>query len=153
MGAFHSRSLRGSTDLAVDRIVLCETGVALKIEGTLDSAAARDLEERFAQALEPIPAHLMLDLGYVDYLSSMGLSAILKTAIKLQRHGSDCRIYDPQRSVRRVLEIAKWDHLVIEASSLPSDSPFAGYVTAHEPSRSERRARSSDPPPRLFTDR
>lgn len=125
----------------------------LRLTGTLDATTAEELDRQLAAIFRSVPKHLLFDLGNVNYLSSMGLSVLLKTAIKLKNAGSECNFYDPQRSVRRVLEISKWDQLILDPTKLNPSDPHAAYVLAEEPIRAERRARTNRPsPPRLFRD-
>jgi anti-anti-sigma factor len=146
------RSVPGVTDLDL-WISSAGAGAVVELSGSLDATTAADLESRLMAELHA-PRQVLLDLGQVIYLSSMGLSVILKTAIKLKNSGSECRIYDPQRSVRRVLEIAKWSHLIIDPARVAADDPFHGYISSEEPARSARRASGSGAaaPPRLYPD-
>lgn len=125
----------------------------LRISGTLDATTAADLDRHLSPVLRHPVRHLLLDLGQVDYLSSMGLSVLLKTAVKLKAAGADCRVYDPQRSVRRVLEISKWEQLIVDPGTMAPDDPHGPYVRAEEPLRAGQRARAERPsPPRLYRD-
>jgi len=147
------RSVPGVTDLDLWIVSAGADAAIIGLGGTLDATTAADLETRLTGELR-VPRQVLLDLGRVDYLSSMGLSVILKTAIKLKSSGCECRIYDPQRSVRRVLEIAKWSHLVLDPAQVSVTDPFHTYISAEEPSRAARRG--SEPgiaaPPRLYPD-
>jgi anti-anti-sigma factor len=140
-------------DLKIITILDNPESPVLRLSGTLDATTADELGNQLALVIRTIPKHLLFDLGQVDYISSMGLSVLLKTAVKLKAAGSECHIYDPQRSVRRVLEISKWDHLILDPSKLSADDPCGSYVLAEEPTRAERRGRTDRPlPPRLFRD-
>ncbi len=152
MSGHSSRSIGGVTDLKVLHITQDGRPV-LKIEGTLDATTAADLETRLKPFVDPAPEHLLFDLGFVDYLSSMGLSAVLKTAIRLKSAGSECWVYDPQLSVRRVLEIAKWDHLIADPAAIQAHFPFFSYISSEEPARAARRGKSTSNPPRLYGER
>ncbi len=147
------RSVPGVTELDLWVVSAGAGAAVIGLGGTLDATTADDLESRLAGELIA-PRKVLLDLGRVDYLSSMGLSVILKTAIKLKSSGFECRIYDPQRSVRRVLEIAKWGHLILDPAQIPLDDPFLMYVNAEEPVRAVRRVSgpAAAAPPRLYPD-
>ncbi len=147
------RSVPGVTDLDLWIVSAGTDAAVIGLGGTLDATTAADLESRLAGELSP-PRKVLLDLGRVDYLSSMGLSVNMKTAIKLKSSGFECRIYAPQRSVRRVLEIAKWGHLILDPAQITPSDPFHAYVRAEEPDRAARRASgtSSSAPPRLYPD-
>ena len=150
MSGFHSKDIPGATDLRVWHLAASPDAPVVRVAGTLDGTAASDLETRLNSILHPTPSHLLFDLGSVDYVSSMGLSAVLKTVIRLKNAGANCWLYDPQHSVRRVFEIAKWDRLILDPASLSADSPFFGYVCDEEPARAARRKKSSAIPPRLY---
>lgn len=153
MSDFKIHAIPGDTDLRVSKIMLDTGSCVAVLAGTLDGVTATDLDERLRTLLDPLPENFLLDLGDVDYLSSMGLSVVLKMAIKLKSAGSACLFYDPQLSVRRVLEISKWAHLILDPKSLTADSPFFGYVCDEEPARAARRNKSAaSNPPRLFQD-
>lgn len=153
MNTFKTVEISGNTDLRVTRVLLGPDSIVGRFWGALDGVTAADLDRRLETLLAPMPKHILLDLGGVNYLSSMGLSVLLKTAIRAKASGSLCQFYDPQLSVRRVLEISKWDHLILSPESIASDSPFFGYVYDEEPVRTARRAKGAPSnPPRLYPD-
>ena len=152
MNASKSKNIAGPTDLRLTGFSFEEGRLVARIEGTLDASTASDLDERFKSLLQTTPAGFLVDLGGVDYLSSMGLSILFKTVIRLKNNSVPCWFYDPQLSVRRVLQISKWDHLIIDAAAIKANHPFFGYVCEQEPLRASRRSQSSAPPPRLIND-
>jgi anti-sigma B factor antagonist len=150
MERFQFREIPGPTDLRVSWLGVDRNTVVVRIQGPLDSNTAQDFEIRLKSLFEPMPEHLLMDLGRVDYLSSMGLTAILKYAIQLKKAGFELAVYDPPLSVRRVLEISKWDQIILDSKKVASDSAFFGYVCDEEPARQVRRNQASSVPPRLF---
>lgn len=152
MSGHSPKSIGGVTDLKLLHITQDGRPI-LKIEGTLDATTAADLEVRLRPLIDPAPSQLLFDFGGVDYISSMGLSVVLKTAIKLKNAGAECWVYDPQLSVRRVLEIAKWDHLIADPATMKAAFPFFVYISDEEPARIVRRSKSASNPPRLYGER
>ena len=151
MKRIEPREIPGPTEIRVRWRAESRDAMVVRTSGSLDSMTAGDFAERLTAILRPAPRHLLFDLGEVDYLSSMGLSVILKTAIRLKDGGSTCRIYDPRPSVRRVLEIARWDMAILDPAAAGAGSPFFGYLCEEEPLRQSKRLRAPSPaPPRLF---
>ena len=150
MSHVQSRDIPGPTDLKVTQFVDASGTCVLRVVGTLDAASVTDFSARLQPALNPVPVNLLMDFGGVDYVSSLGLSAVLQTAIRLKNAGSACRLYDPQLSVRRVFEIAKWHHLILDPAAVEPNSPFFSYLCDEEPKRAPLRNKATANPPRLY---
>lgn len=152
MSGLKPQDISGTTDLRVSRLAPAPGVLIARVEGALDTATAPDFETRLNTFLNPLPQNLLLDFGSVDYMSSMGLSVTLKAAIRLKNGGCGFWLYDPQLSVRRVLEISKWSHIILDPSAVAPDSPFFGYICEEEPVRASRRNKFTSTPPRLYND-
>ena len=75
----------------------------VKVKGHVDSGTAPDLETALKQLVEGNKTHLVLDLKEVDFLSSLGLRAIVLTLKAVQRVNGDLRLASPAPSVEKVL--------------------------------------------------
>ena len=48
----------------------------LRVEGDIDAATHKDLQDKAAEVIEKGATHILLDLGGVDYMGSAGFRAI-----------------------------------------------------------------------------
>jgi anti-sigma B factor antagonist len=76
----------------------------LSISGELDVASAPMLEDTLAEACSAGAKELVLDLGGVEFMDSMGLKAILRGKALCEAHGAAYRLTPAQRPVQRVFE-------------------------------------------------
>lgn len=101
--------------------------------GRLDAASAPS----FAEALDPLirrgDRHFVIDLGELEYLSSMGLRELMSLWKRLEVLGGKVVLAGPRPEVRKVIEISGYDRLFslypdpaaarTELKLPPSDSP------------------------------
>jgi serine/threonine-protein kinase RsbW len=73
--------------------------------GALDTQTYQMLDERLAAILESRPRLLVLDMEFVDYVSSIGISTILKARKAIQKTGGRMTLMHLQPQVRKVFEI------------------------------------------------
>ena len=76
----------------------------VSISGELDVASAPMLEETLAEACSAGARELVLDLGGVEFMDSMGLKAILRGRTLCEAHDATYRLTPAQRPVQRVFE-------------------------------------------------
>lgn len=79
---------------------------------TLIGAATIDQAERLNSELRQIAAcesvkRIVLDLGRLDFICSMGLGALIVAHVVGQRHGAQVVLAAPQPAIRRVLETTR----------------------------------------------
>ncbi len=84
--------------------------------GALDTHTYQMLDERLAAILESRPRLLVLDMEFVDYVSSIGVSTILKARKAAQKTGGRLTLMHLQPPVRKVFDII---------NALPSQPIFA----------------------------
>ena len=77
----------------------------VKVKGQVDSANAPDLETALKQLVEGNKNRIVLDLKEVDYLSSLGMRAIILTLKSVRRVNGDLRLASPSASVEQVFRI------------------------------------------------
>jgi anti-sigma B factor antagonist len=67
--------------------------------------------DRLRQTLEQLAAErfplLVLDLGRMDFISSLGLGAIIAGHLKCRHHRGQIRLVNPQQAVRELLETTR----------------------------------------------
>ncbi|MFC7548114.1 STAS domain-containing protein [Plantactinospora sp. GCM10030261] len=96
------------------------TRVALS--GELDMASAHQVESAITPILQGRPpTHLDLDLAAVPFLDSAGILALLRARERAAEVGCRLVIHNPVRTVRRVLQIAGVDDLLL--GSVAADHP------------------------------
>ena len=104
-------------------------------EGSIDSFSSEEFHKQFEKSLKKDTKALLLDLGKIKYISSVGLGAIITLMKKTKENNAYFAVYDPQISVRRVFEISKLDFLEVKESDLSETNPFCDYIRSEEPKR------------------
>lgn len=84
----------------------------LAVYGDLDGHAAASLRDAITAALQAPPDRLVLDLGHVEFIDSMGLGAIVAGVKRAGEASTALRLTNPRPSVRRTLTMFGLDNLV-----------------------------------------
>jgi anti-anti-sigma factor len=79
--------------------------------GSIDAVTSPNLEKHLSAFVEEGETRLILDLTDVDYISSAGLKAILKTRQRLQKEGK-LIVTRPQKWVAEVFRMAGFAAIV-----------------------------------------
>jgi anti-sigma B factor antagonist len=79
--------------------------VSLALEGELDLAAARQMEESLAAAERESPARLIVDLGRLAFIDSTGLRLLLQADARAREHGYELLLRPGEPAVQRVFEV------------------------------------------------
>jgi anti-anti-sigma factor len=87
----------------------------LSIRGDLDAATAPIAWREIHAVLLRGVSRLTVDLAEVEYIDSVGLSALIRGHLTAQSLGSRLVVVNPRPNVRRVLEIGGTGHLVGDA--------------------------------------
>lgn len=98
-----------------------EGRVRVALTGRLDTQTHAECEQRLQPVLGGATRVLVFDMAGLDYISSMGLRVLMKTANALAAHGGKCIITRPQPPIRKVIEIA---------NALPQETVFASVEEA-----------------------
>jgi anti-sigma B factor antagonist len=77
----------------------------VRIAGEVDLATTPAFEAELGTALWPCPPVLLLDVHAVPFMSCGGVSALHSAAGFAQDGGTDLRVVEPARMVRRVLDL------------------------------------------------
>jgi len=89
--------------------------------GRLDSQTSAEGEAKLAPLLTGVAKVVLLDMTFLDYISSMGLRLILKTRKALEALNSRLIMSNLQPQIAKVFEIAK---------ALPPQAIFASVAEA-----------------------
>jgi len=73
--------------------------------GSIDTATAPILEGEVNRILAAAPRAVILEMGGVDYISSMGVRVVIKTRKELTRRGARFAMVEVPAPVKRVFEI------------------------------------------------
>jgi anti-anti-sigma factor len=79
----------------------------LALRGYLDSNTAPQLDKRLAEASADGSATLIVDLAELRYISSAGISVLLRARKAQAKTGGRVLILNPQPQIRKVFEIVK----------------------------------------------
>jgi anti-anti-sigma factor len=79
--------------------------VELALEGELDLAGARGLEESLAAAEKEGPARLVVDLGRLAFIDSTGLRLLLQADARAKERGCEFLLRRGEPAVQRVFEV------------------------------------------------
>jgi len=90
--------------LTVSRAVANGT-VELALDGELDLAGARGLEESLAAAEREGPARLVVDLARLAFIDSSGLRVLLQANARAKEHGRELLLRPGTPAVQRVFEV------------------------------------------------
>lgn len=83
----------------------------IAIEGRVDSSNAHDLENALQNQFKRGFFRLVIDLSATDYLSSMGIRAIIAAKKECNRRSGDVRLAAPNENMREVIQIAGLAHI------------------------------------------
>ena len=89
------------------------------VDGRVDGANARELEEELHAAIGENDRVLVLDFSTISYISSAGLRVVLLVAKTLQRRDGKfavCSLSDP---IKEVFEISGFDKIIPTYGSRP----------------------------------
>jgi anti-sigma B factor antagonist len=75
----------------------------VEVVGELDAASAPALRDTVRKTLEPAPERLVVDLGGVTFMDSMGLAAVLAAARAAAAEGVGFGVLSPPGSEARLL--------------------------------------------------
>lgn len=79
--------------------------VSIALEGELDLAGARQMEESLAAAEREEPARLIVDLGRLAFIDSTGLRLLLQADARAREHGYELVLRPGEPAVQRAFEV------------------------------------------------
>jgi anti-anti-sigma factor len=78
---------------------------SVALEGELDLASARQMEERLTAIEDRRPARLIIDLGQLDFIDSTGLRLLLQADARAREQQYELVLRPGQPSIQRVFEV------------------------------------------------
>jgi anti-sigma B factor antagonist len=115
-----------------------EGAFVLSPEGSLDSYSYETLEHAVIELLHKKTRHILVDMAKVDYISSLGLSCIIRLIKTAKEFNAHFAIYDSQQEVQRVLQLSKLEFLEINPENLDPAHPFFDYIQAAQAERADK---------------
>jgi anti-anti-sigma factor len=90
-----------------------EDGVRrIKLAGRMDVEGSREIDLKFTSLTAARQAFVIIDLSLVDFLSSLGLGTLVRSAkAQMSRHGKVV-LLSPQANVAKVLETTQVDQIL-----------------------------------------
>lgn len=84
---------------------LVDSAVKISLQGELDLASARKMEEHFASIDEQSPSRVVVDLGGLAFIDSSGLRVLLLADARARDRGYELVLLPGQEPVQRVFEM------------------------------------------------
>lgn len=84
---------------------LVDSTVEVSLQGELDLASARRMEEHFASIDEQAPSRVVIDLGELAFIDSSGLRVLLLADARARERGYELVLRPGRESVQRVFEM------------------------------------------------
>lgn len=84
---------------------LVDGAVEVSLQGELDLASARQMEERFASIDEQSPSRVVVDLAGLAFIDSSGLRVLLLADARAREQGYELVLLPGQEPVQRVFEM------------------------------------------------
>ena len=84
---------------------LVNGAIEVSLQGELDLASARQMEERFAAIDEQNPSRVVVDLGQLAFMDSSGLRVLLLADARARERGYELVLLPGRESVQRVFEM------------------------------------------------
>ena len=93
---------------------LIPEGIKLVIKGRINSDSADEFQDELKQALDNGYKNIVVNMLWVDFLSSAGIRVILKTYQELNTAGGKFGIERPSQTVRNILGMTALDEMLIK---------------------------------------
>lgn len=75
--------------------------------GSIDSDTYHILQDEVDALLEPMPTAVIFDMAEVDYMSSMGITVILKAKGLIEKGGGSVLLINLQAQIAKIFDIVK----------------------------------------------
>lgn len=127
-----------------------EDTVEVTVSGALDTAGVARLDAMLSQALARRPRQLVIDLADCPFLTASAISSLVNAHRRAWLVGGLLTLRSPSERVRRILKIARVDHLlhVTPPASTGPDAQGAGTGDGRTV-ENERRASSAQSTSRI----
>jgi anti-anti-sigma factor len=92
--------------------------VVIGLNGRLDAAAAREVQECLEEAFAGGSTNLVVDLSKVSFIDSTGLGTLVSGLKVARRAEGDVRLVAPNSQVRKLLQLTTLDRVFRVSDSL-----------------------------------
>jgi len=82
------------------------------LSGRLDVEGASDIDLKLTIAIAGQPTLAIIDLTDVDFLASLGIGTLVRTAKAARLRGGNMVLFNPQPNVAKVLASTRIDHVI-----------------------------------------
>ena len=93
---------------------LIPEGIKLMIKGRINSDSADEFQDELKQAMDNGYKNIIVNMIWVDFLSSAGIRVILKTYKELSAAGGRFGIEKPSQTVKNILGMTALDEMLIK---------------------------------------
>lgn len=83
----------------------------VKLRGSANMDVCGNLQERLYEAIELPVRRLVLDLSELDFMSSVGLGAIMAAHLRCRHRNCELMLASPQPRIHELLELTKLTRL------------------------------------------
>jgi anti-anti-sigma factor len=80
-------------------------GIVVALKGALDSESYQEFEAKMLQSIPHRPSSVVLDMRLLEYISSMGISALFKLRKLTEERGSNLAIINVPLQIQEVFRI------------------------------------------------
>ena len=123
--------MKGKLSLSVGR--RAEDKAVLRIEGSIDPSTYRQFRSTWRWLNEQLILYVVVDLSRMTYISSAGLSLLVKAKAERAKRGGDVVLVRPQTPIVNIMDILGLKQVFRVCSSIeeallpprPSDGPQA----------------------------
>lgn len=98
------------------------------LKGSLDTMTDQDFRHQILDQIARGIRHILIHMGGVKYLSSIGLGLIIDLKKRVESYGGTLFVFEPQLAVKRVLEIVKLESWELTLENADAQNPFLDYV-------------------------
>lgn len=95
------------------RIIREEAGVVVAVEGQIDMATVPLLWGSLEEATSAVSTRLIVDVSGATFVDSTGMAVFLMAHKRLRGQGAELVLRDPTPAVRRVLQVAGLDRVLV----------------------------------------
>jgi anti-sigma B factor antagonist len=82
-------------------------GIVVRIRGTVGTEDAHRLQEKLEELAVGTAPLIVLDMEGMDFISSMGLAAIIAGHLKARRHDGEIRVVGARPAIAQLLETTR----------------------------------------------
>jgi anti-sigma B factor antagonist len=104
--------VRHPVDFA-SRIIRGETEVVVAVEGQIDLATVPLLWGSFQEATSDVSTRVIIDVSATTFIDSTGMAVFLMAHKRLRDKGAELVLRSPTPPVRRVLQMAGLDKILV----------------------------------------